>query len=277
MKIDWFRGLVIVSIIVLLGSVFYMSLAYRNYPHPEVDLSPYTGVSSMEAWIFGLKGNKLEAQWVELESSKQDRFRVIMQAYEHTNLTRVESLVVNDVYEENNRIYLDVSKHSFSHPGVTPENIRLHVQAIVNSLTANDRELPVQFLFDGGVMTEPIEELSFQLPFGRDETEIYDRNDIEQLVSEFLEQIEQEKYAQARKMIYLSPEDRLTESELMHKLRTYRQAKKSATPRQIEIFTEGSSYLAQVHFVETGRPEHWNVAIINKMHYIMYINSPLDR
>jgi hypothetical protein len=278
MKIDWFRSLIIASLLVLFGNFFFMISQPLDYPKPEISISPYTGTIEMDARVYGLRGDDIGELPVVIESGKRDRFRAIMEAYSSSYLVKVESLRVNDAYEDNNRIYLDVGRNSFSHPGVQEENIQLHVQAIVNSLTSNDRQRPVQFLFDGSILAESIKTLSFQQPFWRDETVLgYNRGHMREMVAEFLTLVEEENYARARHMIYLSDQDRITEGELMQKLRSYRQAKKETIPRQIEVYSEGDSFLIQVHFADSGQPENWNVKIIDKLYYILYTNSPLDR
>lgn len=278
MKLDWFRILIIISLIVLVLNFYYMVKLPLDFPRPEVDISPYTGETIIEAKVYGLRGEEIVELPVVITTDKRNRFLNIMEAYSDSSLTLVESLRINDAYEENNRIYLDVSRNSFSSPGIQDENIRQHVQAIVNSLTSNDRQLPVQFLFDGSIQTETIRGVSFQLPFWRDETVLgYHTGHMREMVAEFLAEIEDEQYSLARQKIYLSEEDRLREGELLHKLRSYRQAKKEAIPRAIEVFTEMDSYLVQVHFTQTGRPEQWTIKVIDKLHYIVYDKSPLDR
>ena len=278
MKIDWFRSLIVISLLVLVFNFYYLIQAPLNFPQPEITISPHTGVSQTQARIYGLEGNRMREQPVVIESGKRDRYRAVMDAYQASSLTKVDSLRLNDAYEQNNRIYLDLGRNSFSHPLITQDNIRLHVQAIVNSLTSNNRQLPVQFLFDQSILTDPIENLTFRQPFLRDETVLgYGAENMRQLVAEFLNLIEEEQYGLARAMVYLSDQDRLTESELLHRLRSYRQAKKDATARRIEVYTESDGYLVQVHFTQTGRPENWTVQVINKLYYIVFANSPLDR
>lgn len=278
MKLDWFRVLIIASLLVLILNVYYMVKLPLDFPRPEVDISPYTGETEVAAKIYGLRGNEITEQPVTIVTGKRDRFLKIMEAYSESQLVRVESLRINDAYEENNRIYLDIGRNSFASPGIQVENIRQHVQAIVNSLTSNDRQLPVQFLFDGAILTDNIRGVSFRQPFWRDETVLgYHPGNMRDMVAEFLEEIEAEQYSLARQKIYLADQDRLSEGELLHKLRSYRQAKKEAIPRVIEVYSEADGYLVQVHFTQTGRPEHWTIQVIDKLHYIIYDNSPLDR
>lgn len=278
MKVDWFSILILVCLVILVLNFYYMIQTPLAFERMDISLSPHTGITQTEARIYGLQGDELIEEDVVIESAKRDRYRAIMEAYKASSHIKVESLRINDAYENNNRIYLDIGPNSFSHPLIREDNIRMHIQALVNSLTTNDRQLPVQFLFDGSIPSETVLGVSFQQPFKRDETILgYSRSDMSRLVGDFLELIEGEKYVPARQMIYLSNQDRLTEGELLHALRSYRQAKKDTTARRLDVYSEGDGYLIQVHFEDSGRPENWNVQVINKLYYILFANSPIDR
>lgn len=279
MKIDWFKAMILATTILLLVNIFFLITTRIDFPYSPVDLSPYSGVAEFDTTIFNLRGDDLVETEVTLSAGngKRDRFRAIMEAYSQSELGKVESMRVNDVYEENARIYLDVGRNSFSHPGVAPDNIALHVEAIVNSLTSGDRQLPVQFLFEGKILTEEIQGQSFQQPFYRNETNLeYNRGTVRDMMFDFLKKFEDERYAEVRQLIYVNSEDRISEAELSQRIREYRQTKRDTIAREIEVFSEEDGYLVHVYSYIGGRPEVWQVRVIDDLHYIMYSGSPLD-
>lgn len=276
MKIDWFRTMILGSLILLMVNIYFLYTTREAYPVAAVDLSPYTGATEFEATIFNLRGDDLVETTLNLKAAKRERFQAIMDAYSRSTLGKVESLRVNKVYEENSRIYLDVGRNSFSHPGVAADNIARHVQAIVNSLTSVDRTLPVQFLFNGKVLREEIQGVSFQQPFERNEINLgYHRGTIKELMSKFLQRLEEEKYAEVRPMLYVSPDDHVSEAQVSQSIRAYRQTKKDTIAREIEVFSEPGGYRIHVFTYIGGRPEVWQVIVVDQLHYIQYSGSPL--
>ena len=277
MKRDWFRTLIALSVLVLSINIILLMTAQADFPLAEVDLSPYTGTTSIDATIFNLRGDNLIERPITLEAAYRERFQAIMNAFIDSDYGRIESLSVLSVHEANGRIYLDLGRNSFSHPFIAPENISRHVQAIVNSLTSHDRRLPVQFLFEGEILDEPIHDLSFKLPFHRNEANLeYHRGHIREMIEDFLTKLGQADYEHVSQMVYIAPVDRMRERTLLQTFRAYHDKKNGATPRQIEVFSDEDGYRIEVYYVGSRPTERWDVRLIDNVHYIIYTGSPLD-
>lgn len=273
-----YRIAILMFFVFLNLNMYYYATSTTDYPKPEYDIDPYLGQTRVHARLYYVDGNRLNYETIDYQSNlsyglEELLERYISQPHEHAN-----TLEVLDMYEEQNKIYVNLGRNSFRNPKYSEQNIHLYVTSLVNTLTELQTPKQVQFLFEGRILKERILNFDFQRPLVRDETVIYTSvEDMAEVYANFVEELEAGDFQSAISMLSFHESGVIRQPDLHEQLEQYAEAVSHYQNKSVRVLNRPQFWEVVVQAETPAGPitESWEIMRVDKRFYINYASSPL--
>lgn len=275
-----YRIFTLLFILFLGANMFYYLTASTNYPKPQFEIDPYLGQVCLHAKIYYVDGSKLSYEMIDPEPKLGYGLNQLLEFYQHQTAEHADDLDVIDLYEEQNRIYLNLGKNAFRSPKYHEKNIALYIMSVVNTLTEKQPQKQVQLLFDSKILKEKIRGFDVQRPIERDESLVYtSEEDILKLYEDFINELMISDDFSANGVLSFHESGVIRPSELRQQLIDYKEKAMDYSARVSSIQKTKAGW--QVTVKATGQEgpieESWEIVRIGKRYFINYARSPMGQ
>lgn len=273
-----YRIAIVLFIIFLIVNMFYYMTSTLNYPVAPLDIDPYRVQTCPHTRLYFVDQGRLRYELIELESSRSAELDELLRRYQAQSADHVEPLDVIELYEEQDRIVLDLRANPFQNAKYHEKNITSYVMSLVNTLTERQPQKPVQFMFEGNLLKNTLHGLDLRRPIARDESLVYTgEEDIRNFFEMFLMEVATADDSNVACMLSFRESGVIQPLALYQQLMQYKEKAILYSGKTISIQNTQNAWQVSL---KANHPqgeviEHWEIIPMDNRFYINYAHSPI--